>query len=181
MRLILAIIPIIAATAEPVRDRLPEADGVAVPSSEVAALQKAAGVAPAAVAEVGAANTAAALPPAVMAEIMAVAEANALTPAEVAEVVALARVVPLPPARLAEIYALAKAAGVGAAELQAMFAAAMAAAKVGSRFDLLDPGLFSTLWYIKQKGKAAEKRGENTDALWRDYWRVFEAAARRGR
>ena len=57
---------------------------------------------------------------------------------------------------------------------------AFAKGSLESRFDLLSPAAFSTMWLIKTRGKAAEKRGENTDALWREYWKMFEQAVKQG-
>jgi len=82
---------------------------------------------------------------------------------------------------LADIAALAAERGIEPAALRPVLELALAKGGLESRFDMLQPATFSTLWYIKMKGKAAEERGESTDELWRDYWRVFEAAARRGR
>ena len=76
---------------------------------------------------------------------------------------------------------LAAARGVAPEALRPVLEAAFAKSGLASRFDALSPATFSTLWLIKQRGKAAEARGEGTDDLWREYWRVFEAAARRGR
>ena len=49
-----------------------------------------------------------------------------------------------------------------------------------SRFDLLQPAMFSTLWELRRRGKEAEARGENADAIWVRYWRMFAQSALQG-
>lgn len=48
---------------------------------------------------------------------------------------------------------------------------------VPSRFAAQEPGWASKLWVLKARALSAESRGENTDALWEAYWRVYERAA----
>ncbi len=42
-----------------------------------------------------------------------------------------------------------------------------------SRFDLIEPAPFSVMWLIREQAKAAESRGESTDALWLRYWQTY--------
>jgi len=55
----------------------------------------------------------------------------------------------------------------------AMLAAASQSNK--SRWDVLYPSMFSTLWDIKRRGKAADADGrkEESDRLWNRYWTIF--------
>ena len=114
-------------------------------------------------------------------DIAAVAHASRLDPDAAATVYAIASAPALDEQDLAEIAALAFAKGMDPATLKPVLALAFANSGLASRFDMLSPSTFSTLWYIKMKGKAAEARGENTDELWRRYWKVFESAAIRER
>jgi hypothetical protein len=44
-----------------------------------------------------------------------------------------------------------------------------------SKFDVLDARMFSTLWVLARKGKAAEARGdvETANKMWRRYCEAF--------
>ena len=58
--------------------------------------------------------------------------------------------------------------------------AALVAVKknIASRWDILTPSAFSTLWYVKKRGKAAEERGDAkcAEEQWLLYWKIFSKA-----
>jgi len=105
---------------------------------------------------------------------------SGLSASAVAAVYAAASVEAVTEQTLVDIAALAMAQGLSPADLKPVLALAFLKSGFASRFDVLQPAMFSSLWLIKVRGKQAEERGENTDKLWRAYWRAFEAAARQG-
>ena len=50
-----------------------------------------------------------------------------------------------------------------------------------SRFDTVRGALFSNLWMVQMQGKEAERRGENTDELYKKYWNIVYRAIMQGK
>ena len=72
------------------------------------------------------------------------------------------------------VLALAEARGLDPADVKAILA--LAPAEVQSRFDIVRGAMFSRVWAIRLRAREMEKRGENTDALWKAYLELVSRA-----
>ena len=107
--------------------------------------------------------------------VLALAEARGLDPADVAKVyVVLASVEGTTADQVESVLALAEARGLDPADVKAILA--LAPAEVQSRFDIVRGAMFSRVWAIRLRAREMEKRGENTDALWKAYLELVSRA-----
>ncbi len=109
------------------------------------------------------------------AAVLALAEERGLDPAAVAKVyAALASVEGTTVERVEAVLALAEERGLDPADIKAVLA--LAPAEAQSRFDIMRGATFSRIWAIRLRAREMEKRGENTDALWKAYLELISRA-----
>jgi len=179
MLVLTALLPLVAFGANTNKVRLARAVAVSVPTYVSApTVPEATPLVPIDATDIPPASEVQPLSPVVVKEVFALAMAQGLPPETITAVYVAASAEALTEATLVEIAALATAQGIEPEKLEPILALSFAKASFKSRFDMLNPAAFSTMWYIKMKAKAAEEKGENTDALWQRYWKMFESAAR---
>ena len=117
---------------------------------------------------------------AIATDIAEIAFSNKVDVSVIAQICALAYTKELSEGILVDIAKLSESNKIGLETVKAILELDFVSKSIQSRFDMMNPTTFSNLWMIKMKGKDMEARGENTDELWKQYWEMFDKAARQG-
>ena len=112
-------------------------------------------------------------------DIMALAKAQNLSEEELQKLLFLAMYGKIDSVKLEMLQSIANQNGINGHQLKEIISLSIPQI-YESRFDILNPDMFTILWTIKMKAKEQEAKGENTDELWKKYWEVVNKAIQQG-